>query len=350
MGGVGDGTIIENGEVYANFDDGFEWFGGTVNGKNLVVSYVGDDMFDADEGYTGVNQFLFGVMPFFNENFVDCDPLVPGNQPCPYGSASGDKAMELDGDNFRPDNVSLNDNVNVRREIAGGVPLVDTTPWPLSGPAFYNATLIGSTPDVGQDFVPVSVASTNRGIQFRNGFAGDVFNTIVVNTGAETGIEVDTSVTAGSPGFNAIDNANNNLLRLVCSTLDDGAAPAAQETTVINNGNTFAVRLGGTAPGSNNAVNLATTSFLIDEDTTFDPTGNAAGKLVSTLKVAPIDPHPAAGGFPPPPTAGCPQTRGTGLDVVTYRGAFAAGSVLWTGSTATNTAWTVLSQSGLMAP
>jgi hypothetical protein len=136
----------------------------------------------------------------------------------------------------------------------------------------------------------------------------------------------------------------------VCSTLDDGAAPAAQETTVINNGNTFAVRLGGTAPGSNNAVNLATTSFLIDEDTTFDPTGDAAGKLVSTLKAAPIDPHPAAGGFPAPPTAGCPQTRGTGLDVVTYRGAFAAGSVLWTGSTATNTAWTVLSQAGLMAP
>ena len=42
----------------------------------------------------------------------------------------------------------------------------------------------------------MSPAGTNHGIQFRNGFAGDVFNSIVVNTGAETGIEVDTGGTA----------------------------------------------------------------------------------------------------------------------------------------------------------
>ena len=37
LAGVGDGTIFEFIEVYANFDDGMEWFGGTVSGNNLVV-------------------------------------------------------------------------------------------------------------------------------------------------------------------------------------------------------------------------------------------------------------------------------------------------------------------------
>jgi PKD repeat protein len=57
MGSVGRGTTIEYVEVYANKDDGFEWFGGTVNTKHLVSAFVGDDGFDYDEGWTGENQF-----------------------------------------------------------------------------------------------------------------------------------------------------------------------------------------------------------------------------------------------------------------------------------------------------
>ena len=43
MGGVGSGTVIEYVEVYNNQDDGFEWFGGTVNTKYLVSAFNGDD-------------------------------------------------------------------------------------------------------------------------------------------------------------------------------------------------------------------------------------------------------------------------------------------------------------------
>src|SRR5690606_10005528 len=39
MGGVGRGTTIEYVEVYANVDDSFEWFGGTVNTRYLVSSF-----------------------------------------------------------------------------------------------------------------------------------------------------------------------------------------------------------------------------------------------------------------------------------------------------------------------
>jgi hypothetical protein len=70
---VGDNTIFEFNEVYANFDDAFEFFGGTVNANHLVATYVGDDNYDVDWGYTGGLQFLFAIKPFFrtdsNANF-----------------------------------------------------------------------------------------------------------------------------------------------------------------------------------------------------------------------------------------------------------------------------------------
>jgi hypothetical protein len=184
-------------------------------------------------------------------------------------------------------------------------------------------------------------AGTNRGLQFRNGAAGGVFSSIIVNTGAETGIEVDTTVGAGAPGFDAINNVNAGLINLVCSTLDDGAALAAQETTAVTNGNALALRLGGVAPAANNVVNSALFAGLVNEDTTFDPTGNAAGKLDASLKPAPIDPRPA---FGLTGVGGCPRPFGKLLSQVTYRGAFdRTAPVLWT------TNWTVLNLAGLLA-
>ncbi len=57
LGAVGSGTTIDYVEVIANKDDGVEFFGGTVNTKHLVMTFCGDDAFDADEGYRGSNQF-----------------------------------------------------------------------------------------------------------------------------------------------------------------------------------------------------------------------------------------------------------------------------------------------------
>ncbi|MEH6704431.1 MULTISPECIES: hypothetical protein [Galbibacter] len=53
LGGVGNGTVIENIEVVANQDDGIEWFGGSVNVTNALVWSQGDDGFDADQAWTG---------------------------------------------------------------------------------------------------------------------------------------------------------------------------------------------------------------------------------------------------------------------------------------------------------
>ncbi|MEM6647702.1 MAG: T9SS type A sorting domain-containing protein [Bacteroidota bacterium] len=61
MGGVGSGTTIEYIEVYANLDDCYEWFGGTVDSRYLVGALCGDDTFDYDQGYQGRGQFWFSI-------------------------------------------------------------------------------------------------------------------------------------------------------------------------------------------------------------------------------------------------------------------------------------------------
>jgi hypothetical protein len=58
MYAVGSGTRLENVEVMTGLDDSFEWWGGAVDGHNLISYESGDDHFDWSEGYRGRNQFL----------------------------------------------------------------------------------------------------------------------------------------------------------------------------------------------------------------------------------------------------------------------------------------------------
>ncbi|MEE4173907.1 MAG: hypothetical protein V2I57_06610 [Xanthomonadales bacterium] len=59
--GVGSGTVVENIQVHANEDDGVEFFGGTVNARNVVLTDVRDDSLDWTEGWTGRIQNLLVV-------------------------------------------------------------------------------------------------------------------------------------------------------------------------------------------------------------------------------------------------------------------------------------------------
>ena len=59
LGGVGNGTTIENIEIVGNQDDGIEFFGGTVNVSNLLVWFSGDDAIDTDQAWAGtLNNFI----------------------------------------------------------------------------------------------------------------------------------------------------------------------------------------------------------------------------------------------------------------------------------------------------
>ncbi len=78
LGAVGSGTTMEYVQVTYGGDDGFEWFGGTVNGKYLISFASWDDSFDVDFGYMGKNQFGVEVRyPSFADqsgsNSFECD-------------------------------------------------------------------------------------------------------------------------------------------------------------------------------------------------------------------------------------------------------------------------------------
>ena len=51
--GVGNGTVVDYVQVFEGKDDGFEFFGGTVNASHIAVLNAQDDSIDWTEGYTG---------------------------------------------------------------------------------------------------------------------------------------------------------------------------------------------------------------------------------------------------------------------------------------------------------
>ena len=60
FGGVGNGTVVENIEVFATIDDGVEFFGGSVNATNVSVMGQGDDAYDIDQAYSGtIENFVY---------------------------------------------------------------------------------------------------------------------------------------------------------------------------------------------------------------------------------------------------------------------------------------------------
>ncbi|WP_161889816.1 hypothetical protein [Pontibacter russatus] len=131
MGGVGSGTVIEYVEVFSNQDDGFEWFGGTVNTKYLVSAFNGDDMFDYDQGWRGKNQFWFGI----------------------YNEGAGGTGGEFDGGSS-PDDAE-----------------------PFSIPVIYNATIIGGKTKAGQNAV---MLVDNAGGKIYNSLFADFTGGVVV--------------------------------------------------------------------------------------------------------------------------------------------------------------------------
>ena len=88
LGGVGAGTIIENVQVSYGADDGFEFFGGTVNAKNLISFATYDDDFDFDFGYTGKIQYAVSLRdkPADTDqaNGIECDNDGSGTNATPY--------------------------------------------------------------------------------------------------------------------------------------------------------------------------------------------------------------------------------------------------------------------------
>jgi len=74
--GVGNGTIVDHCQAYKGSDDGFEFFGGSVNVSNLVAVSCSDDSFDWTEGWNGKGTNLVAYQEAESTLGYDCDCLI----------------------------------------------------------------------------------------------------------------------------------------------------------------------------------------------------------------------------------------------------------------------------------
>ena len=96
LGGVGNGTIIDNIEVVANQDDGIEWFGGTVDVTNVVVWKSGDDAIDTDQAWSGTLTNFVVVSP--GNHCLELDGpegTLQGTHTIQQGSIKADACVKL---------------------------------------------------------------------------------------------------------------------------------------------------------------------------------------------------------------------------------------------------------------
>jgi len=131
LGGCGNETLLEYVQVHAGKDDGIEFFGGTANGRYLVISDVQDDSLDMDHGFQGSIQFLA----------IQQGP-------------DGERGFEADNDGGNIDND------------------------PRSMPYISNVTIIGN----GQD--------DQLGMKLREGFGGVIANVLMTDL-PEGAIDID---------------------------------------------------------------------------------------------------------------------------------------------------------------
>ena len=142
--GVGNGTTIEYVQVHEGSDDGFEWFGGTVDANYLISTSNEDDQFDWTEGWNGKGSFWYSK----------------------EGLGKGNRGIEADN--------------NSQNRAA----------TPTSAPTISNLTLVG----LGVDYT----GSENQALKLREGTHG-IFNNVYI-TDFKTGIDVQHDETVNAIG------------------------------------------------------------------------------------------------------------------------------------------------------
>ncbi len=200
--GVGSGTTFEYVQCYHGSDDGFEFFGGTVNTSNLVSFGNEDDQFDWTEGWNGTNTNWYGKISF----------------------GKGNRGIEADNYEFGFANT------------------------PIANPTITNLTLVG----------PGSTASSaiyaeNQGLKLRRGTRG-IFTNVYL-TGFATGFDVEHDETIAGVGtalkgtnvtFNDVTNKTKGKATAIPPATSgisaDVTAVAAETTTATGAGS------GATAP------------------------------------------------------------------------------------------------------
>lgn len=150
MGGVGRGTIMENTMVSFGGDDAFEWFGGTNNGKNLIVLSTWDDDYDCDFGWSGNVQFALGIRyPGYADqsqsNGIECDNGPNDNDVQPLTTATFSN-LTLIGPIKTGSTVSNGNfahSLDLRRRVSASIFNSVVTGYPL-GIRFNQPSVLGN--------------------------------------------------------------------------------------------------------------------------------------------------------------------------------------------------------------
>lgn len=231
MGGIGNGTTIEYVQVSFGGDDGFEWFGGTVNGKYLVSHSTWDDDFDTDFGWGGNVQFGLAVRnPFFADQ-------------------SGSNAFESDNQG----------NGNTIAGICDG-----TTNTGCTRGIFSNITVLGP-----REVQSRSISGNyQNAAHIRRRSAISIFNSFFA--GFRVGIRIDDQGTldnltsgAGKHGYNVLSVPGATLIGTSTTASD---AAFATGLTIAPNGAGNATAISDYWTANNNGVfnNVTNTSTFTD--------------------------------------------------------------------------------------
>lgn len=149
--GVGNGTTVEHLQAYQGADDGFEFFGGSVNVKYMVVTSCSDDSFDWTEGWNGKAQFLVAYQEGESSLGYACDCL-------------------MECDNNGTNNAAT----------------------PVAHPTIANATLIGNGGDA-------------QGVRLRAGTQVELYNTIITGKGKPLTVETNETENALKDGTSKLE-------------------------------------------------------------------------------------------------------------------------------------------------
>ena len=265
LGAVGSGTVIDYVEVYANLDDGIEFFGGTVNVKHATVAFCGDDAFDYDQGWRGKGQFWFALQ-------------AP--------NSSTGRAGEHDG--ATPDGAA-----------------------PFSNPTIYNATYIG----IGEDGTATGGDANREGRQqaviFRDNAAGKYFNSIFTGYN-QRAIAIEDRDDTDSGDSYARFQAGDLVLS---NNLFDGFGAGDSAEDIFNAVNADEEILDGQSNATVQAT-LASTNEV----------GATGIANIGRFPGENLDPRINAGGAAL--TGGLPNDDDEFFNIVSYRGAF-GNSFLW---------------------
>ncbi|KQO30016.1 hypothetical protein ASF10_05795 [Flavobacterium sp. Leaf82] len=211
--GVGSGTTVEYVEAYHGADDGFEFFGGSVNTSNLISIGNEDDQFDWTEGWNGTNTNWYGKLDFGKGNRgIEADNFEFGYAFTPIANPTiTNLSLVGPGSTAAVANFAENQAIKLRRGTKGIISNVVLSSWATGIDVENDETIafVGTALKVSNVLFVTDVPAKSKGKKTAvapatSGVTADVsaiFTESATATGAGNGVLAPTWAASWSVGF-----------------------------------------------------------------------------------------------------------------------------------------------------